>query len=170
MKVIYRAGKQGYKVRALSLVSLLALAGSIWAGWILFNTFGLREADGGVLASLGVRTAWAIGVSSLGLAFSGGMWLYCSLYVATVEQDGEGSRVIFKTMGFLRGGRTEISSGPPKGSRYNQGHLRLRFTIKAPWISVRIKNRRFPLILDLQGEMVDREAMRKLFGKGVLRD
>jgi hypothetical protein len=75
-EILFRAGRQAWKVRLLTWLSLACAAGAMVAAQDLLLTYGTRPADGGVLAPLAVRIAWSGTVATLGLGFAFGMWLY----------------------------------------------------------------------------------------------
>ncbi|MGZ8312706.1 MAG: hypothetical protein ACXWU1_05645 [Allosphingosinicella sp.] len=162
--LIYRAGRQLWKVRAMMLLSLACAAGGAWWGWDLFSTYGLRPADGGELASLPERLAWGLVVSSLGFAFAAGMWAYGQLYVSAIRFDEEADRLLVRTVGFLAGrvrsyARSDvIESGYHAGRMDNPGGV----SVDAPWFSLRLRGRRWPLIVDAQGDFPDPELAARL--------
>src|SRR5215510_3280765 len=79
---VYQAGRQVIKIRAVMVLSLVCFALLSWLGYDLALNLGAGEADGGILAPLPERLAWAGLVVSLGIAFVAGMWLYGSIYAA----------------------------------------------------------------------------------------
>ena len=98
---IYRATGQVWKVRMMMWLSLIfAIWFCIW-GWDLFQSYGTRPADGGVLAPLGQRIAWLIFMVAFGLGFLGGMWLYGSIYVASIRADEADKLLQIRTLGFI---------------------------------------------------------------------
>lgn len=157
MTEIYAAGSQLVKVRGMMLLSLACALGGLWWGWDLFQTVGLRPADGGVLAPLGTRLGWGLGVALGGVAFAGGMWAYGRAYVSAVRFDPAAGTLHVRTTGFLGGGETVYAERDVLGSTYQPGEAMSGrgIAVDAPWIKIRIRGRRVPLILDAQGRFPD---------------
>ena len=167
MTEIYRARGGVWKVRAMMWLSLVfAIWFCLW-GWDLFQTYGTRPADGGVLAPLGARIAWFVGLSALGLAFLAGMWVYGGLYVTALLVDEAAGKLHVRTIGFIGsfGGRREtyrladiVGSDYRAGKFDNPGGV----SVDAPWFSLRIRGRKWPLIVDAQGGFPDRALAEKV--------
>jgi len=174
MVPVYRAGRQQIKVRALMGLSLAVLAFCLGWGLDLAQTYGLNPGDGGVLAPLPQRLAWAGGVSLFGVAFVAGMGLYGRLYAVRIEFDPEGRRLHLDTAGFFRNNRHVIDCADAGGVRRHRGVSTIGAlgelvghpipSVDAPWRSVRIAGRVLPLIIDERGEVLDHKLMRALFG------
>jgi hypothetical protein len=155
MLPVYSAGWQGTKVRLVMWASVAALAVSTWYGYELFQTYGLRQADGGRLASLGVRTAWFIGLVSLGAGFFLGMWVYGRRYIAAIRMDDASSVVEFDTLGWFGTRTLQSPASAVHLGRFHAGAFSGRVSVKAPWTAVRIDGLRRRLILDAQGRLID---------------
>lgn len=168
MTVIFRAGGQLLKVRGLMLLSLACAAGSLWWGWDLFQTYGSRPADGGVLAPLPVRLLWGVGVGSLGVLFAAGMWLYGRVYVARMELDQKAGKLHVRTLRFLGTRDRVFDVSDVVGSSQHKGKLDLvgAPSVNAPWTGVRIAGMSLPLIVDGQGEFPEPELSDRLLGSG----
>ena len=54
MKTLFENRKQLLKVRLILWLAIILAVVSLYSGWIIFNSYGLAEADGGVLKSAGV--------------------------------------------------------------------------------------------------------------------
>jgi len=164
MTPLYRAGSQLIKVRGLMLFSLLCALASAWWGWDLFRTYGSLPADGGVLAPLPTRLAIGLGVASIGIAFAFGMWAYGRLYVSALGLDGAGSALRVRTVGFFGGREAALPLTDVLGSNYRAGEFTDPggVSVNAPSISVRVKDRRWPLIIDAQGDFTDRPLVAKV--------
>jgi len=162
---IFRAGRQLWKVRLWMWISIILAVPAIWWGWDLFQTYGTRPADGGVLASLPVRLAWGGTVAGLGLAFVYGMWLYGGLYVANMVYDERSDRLHVRTLSFLGNRDRVFSAADVQGSSYHGGDFWAGgVAVNAPWVTVRMRGRRWPFIVDAQGEFPNRDLGRRLFG------
>src|SRR5262245_27994344 len=155
-------------------LSLAVLAFCLGWGLDLAQTYGLNPGDGGVLAPLPQRLAWAGGAALFGVAFVAGMGLYGRLYAVRIEFDPDGRRVHLDTAGFVRNNRHVIDCadlGRVRGHRDVSTISALGElvghpipSVDAPWRSVRIGGWRLPLIIDEQGEVLDHKLMRTLFG------
>jgi len=165
MTLVYRAGFQLLKVRAVMLMGLAAAVVGCWQGWDLFQTYGIRPADGGQLASLPVRLAWGLGVAALGLAFAGGMALYGTRYVGSIRYDEAAGTLHIRTVEFILTGRKRVVPlSAVKGARRKQGRLANPggVSVDAPWLALDLKGGRWPLIVDAQGHFPDRALAAEL--------
>ncbi|HEX6038402.1 hypothetical protein [Longimicrobium sp.] len=160
MERIYAAGWQGRKVRFVAWVVLGALALALWGGWEITRGYGLRPADGGVLKPLAVRLAFGGCVAALGLLFAVGMWIYGRCYVAEASVDETRGVLGITLIGLVLRSRMEVPVDDVEGSTYHAGRSNTGdFTVNAPWVSVRLRGRRLPLIVDAQGEFIRRELV-----------
>jgi hypothetical protein len=161
-RVIFRAGPQEVKVRFLMLFSLACAGGAIYWGVDLERHYGLAAADGGALAPLWQRLAWGGTVAALGVAFMAGMWVYGRYYVAEISRLPAGGRLLLRTVTFFGSERHEIDAkdltlGAHHAGRFTSvdpdNPLLVKQRVNAPWRGIRLAGRRWPLILDLQGEI-----------------
>lgn len=154
LKTIFEANRQLTKVRIIMLTSLPCAAVSIWMGFNLAQTYGLSSGDGGVLAPLSVRLAWAAGVSLLGISFAVAMWLYGKCYIAKLDIDEQAEVLTIHTVRFFGTTKQEVALSRITGLHYNEGYLALPDapTVHAPWWTIRIEGRNLPFILDHQGK------------------
>lgn len=171
---VYRAGWQGIKVRVVMIASLMVLAISIWCGLDLVQSYGLRPADGGVLAPWWQRVAFGGFVASLGVALAVGMWIYGGHYALRIEFDADAKQFHLITLSFLWN-RRHVFAADALG--YRRGHGEINWDIvlagialghpvalvDAPWTSVRIKAWRWPLVVDQQGIVLHEKLMRTFF-------
>lgn len=166
MTPIYRSGGQLIKVRGLMLLSLACAAATLWWGFDLFQTYGLRPADGGVLAPLPVRLLWGIVVGSLGIVFAAGMWLYGRCYVAKIEADKHTGEVRVHTVRFVGTRTRTFDSADVTGVSKHENRLDLPGapSVNAPWTGLRVRDGWLPLIVDGQGEFLEPELAGKLLG------
>ncbi len=158
---LYRAGWQLTKVRGVMIFSLICAVISLRVGWHLAHTYGLNPADGGVLAPLGVRLAWGIGVALLGVGFAAGMWLYGKCYVAQVDLDEVDGRLHVYTVRFFGLQKHVLDPSDVRSRRDHLGYWLPR-GIVTPWRSVWIRGRRLPLLIDGQGTFLNRDRMDRL--------
>ncbi|BBL80215.1 hypothetical protein RxyAA322_20690 [Rubrobacter xylanophilus] len=167
---LYRAGRQLLKVRFLMLLSLVCAAGAVWIGLDLVQTYGLRPVDGGELAPLPARLAFGGGVALVGLSFAFGMWLYGRLYVAAIDLDERVNRLYVRTVRFLGTREDVFDVSEILRSELYEGRFvaprdeELMLSVEAPWRSVRVAGRRWPLIVDERGLFLDPERMNALLG------
>ena len=149
------------------ILALACALGGIYWGIDLAQNYGLAPGDGGVLAPLAARLAWGIGVASLGLAFLAGMDIYARHYIASARYDPQQNLLHIETLRYW-GRKSEAV--PPAwvsgGGRHSGAFSTVDHTVNAPWAYIYIRShprdRRWPLILDLQGEILDVERFRKL--------
>ncbi len=153
---VYDAGGQLRLVLAVTAFALVSAAVGLFLAWQLGSTLGLSPADGGVLRPLGQRIAIASAVAGIGLAFVGEMMLYLRLYVTqlrVVERDDDGRAVVIGAKLAFPGLRLPLHEGVLRGARDHDGrsqHVR-GVSVAAPWRSLHLRERRLPLILDVQG-------------------
>ncbi|WP_162806257.1 hypothetical protein [Sphingosinicella terrae] len=161
---LYRAGAQLTKVRGLMLFSLVCALGTAWWGWDLFRTYGSLPGDGGVLAPLGTRLAVGIGVASIGILFALGMAAYGRIYVSVLALDEPSGTLRASTVRFVGSRALIVPLTDVFGSNYRAGRFvnPAGVSVNAPWISVRVKGRRWPLIVDAQGEFTDRSLVARV--------
>ena len=167
MTLIYRATGQVWKVRAMMWLSLIVAIWFAWWGWDLFQTYGTRPADGGVLAPIGQRIAWLVFMVGFGLAFLGGMLLYGTIYVSSLWVDEAAKTLQIRTLGFIGsfgGWRRTYKYGDIVGADYHAGQFENPggVSVDAPWLSVGIRGRKTPLIVDVQGDFPDRKLAAKV--------
>lgn len=164
MVPIFHARKQLLKVRGLTWFFLILAIPAVYYGIDLAQTYGLRPADGGVLAPLPVRLAFGGGLASLGLMAAGGMLLYNTLYIARFELDGSGQEVHITTPRLFGSHTSVIPLQDIEGGQLHLGQMDIgELTVNAPWHAVHIRGRKMFLILDLQGEILNLEAARRIF-------
>jgi hypothetical protein len=158
------------KVRALMILSLALLPLSLWCGFDIARTHGLREADGGVLAPLPERLAFGGLVAALGVGFVSGMALYGRHYTARIEFNPDAKEIHLDTIAFFGNTHHVINVGDLGSVRTHRddnwdvviaamvvGHPTL--PVNAPWMSVRITGWRWPLIVDQQGVVLHHKLM-----------
>lgn len=165
MTPIYDSGAQGTKVRALLWFSLLSAVGSTWAGVALGRTYGLSPAEGGVLAPLPVRLAWGVGVAATGLAFLAGMLVYVRCYAARVAVDEAAGTLHVSRIGFFGSSTLAVPAERVVGGEFHPGQAYYGgVSVNAAWDTVRVEGRRLPLIVDAQGDVLDRERAGRFLG------
>jgi hypothetical protein len=163
MVLIYRAGWQLFKVRALMLLSLVAVGVCVWFGIDLARTYGTEPGDGGELAPLGQRLLVAAAVILLGVGFAAGMALYGRCYTARIEFDPDSNKYHLYTVGFLGSPEHVMDAKTVRNSRRHSGRFQGRIEVDAPWTTVRMAGWRLPLIVDGQGVVLDEKLMSAFF-------
>jgi hypothetical protein len=161
MRTIFNAGWQLKKVWFVAVISLASGIALTWLGAWLFRTYGLEPLDGGVLKPLTTRILLGGWFAAAGLAIIAGILLYLYCYVARIEADdaGPGFRVTLATPGrkLIVNPDDVVRVGYSDGISHAGG-----ISVNAPWYSVRLRGRRFPLIVDMQGDFLDEPAVDRL--------
>ena len=161
MRTIFDAGPQRWKIWFVVLLSLVAGVALVWLGGWLFQSYGLEPVDGGVLKPLGTRVLLGGGFGAAGLAIIAGILLYLCCYVARIEADDAGPR--FRVTLAAPGRTLVINPDDVVRVGYNEGISHAGgISVNAPWYSLRLRGRRFPLIVDMQGDFVDQHAVDRL--------
>ena len=160
--LLYHAATRTRRVRFVLLLALAALVFLAWFGWDLLHTYGLRPADGGVLAPLPVRVAWFLGCVLAGAALFGGMLVYARCYVVSIEADDDAGALRVRTLRLLGTRERVYAAGELRPGTYHHGKLRMRHTVNAPWFTLHVPGRRVPLIVDAQGSFPDPVLLQRL--------
>jgi hypothetical protein len=157
----FRADGLAIKLIGLTLFAAGCAVGSVWAGIVLGQTWGLNPADGGVLLPLGQRIALGIGVASLGLAFLAGMLFYWRYYIIRIEIEDNGRTVLIGRLYPFPQLRLPVED-VTIGSTVRGEYRGFRFPVysrmapvDAPWLNVRLRGWRVPMVLDLHGKFLD---------------
>lgn len=160
MSVVFCSHARSRRVRALLWLSLAGAAATVWAGWGLFETFGLAPADGGVLKPFEQRLLLGGFVALLGVGLAASMLIYSGLYVVELRQDG--GTVSIATLSLLGLRHFEVSRRDVRASEYHRGRMFTRMIVNTPWVTLWVRNRRWPFLIDLQAETVDVSGLSKL--------
>ncbi len=167
MTLVFTAGQRVWRVRALLWVAVVVAAASVSWGIDLYRTYGLRPADGGVLAPHGVRLAWFVFTSLFGTACLGGMWCYSRVYVATLWLDEATGQVAILTAGGWRGSRTALPLAHIRRSTYHEGGFWTpTHSVNAPWHTMRVEGVSWPFVLDAQGTTVNPVLLKRVLSGG----
>ncbi len=157
--LLYKAGWQGIKVRFLMWLMAAVFVGSLYWGYSLALTYGTAPGDGGVLAPLGARIGVAAIVWVLGFSFAFGMWLFGRYYIGKLWAVPADRSLRIATYRFI-GSRldtvamSEIAGATKHRDRIDRDDFLGALTgisVNAPYLKIRLRGRRWPLILDLQG-------------------
>lgn len=161
MRVIFDAGPQRWKIWFVVLVCVICGGGLVFAGGYLLLNYGLHPEDGGVLKPLTSRILMGAVLALPGLAIIGAILLYLQLYVARIEEDEAGDAFRVTIAGFGR--PLAIHPGDVAGVGYDDGISHAGgMSVNAPWYSLRLRGRRFGLIVDMQGDFLDEHAVDRL--------
>ena len=161
-EIIFDNNRQALKVRFVFWLLLAAGMGGLWAGWSILLYFGLSPGDGGVLRPLWQRLLFGGSLAVLGGTVAYGMWIYIHLYVLRIAL--QGSEVAVTTMAPF--GRTETVYNPVDlgEGAFHDGKVSAldgasaAFSVPrvdAPWMTLRVRGRFWPLIVDVQAEVID---------------
>lgn len=160
MRVIFDAGPQRWKIWFVTLISLAAGVGLVGMGGWMSQTYGLHPMEGGVLRPLSTRMLWGVAWAVPGLAIIAGIVAYLQCYVTRIEADDAGGYRV-TVAGFGRG--LEFGLNAVTRAGFNDGVSNAGgISVNAPWYSVRLRGRRLPLIVDLQGDFLDEHAVDRL--------
>ncbi|HEU0297953.1 MAG TPA: hypothetical protein VFR37_00820 [Longimicrobium sp.] len=151
-----------YSARRLILVWISAVlllgcgVGLVVVGWYSLTRYGLGPFEGGVLAPLPQRLL--MGAMSIlpGLATCALVIGYPLCYVTRIEANE--ARDEFRVR-LMTGQELTVRVEDVVTAKFSHGRFQ---GVNAPWYTVRMRNRRLPLIVDIQGEFLDREAARGL--------
>lgn len=152
---IFRAGWQGVKVRFTQAWVVLGFAP--WALWasadIAFNPAPDFHASGEVV-SWGARYFAAALVFVSGVGGGVGMLVYGWCYVMRVVWDPEADCCHVTLAGFGVPARLTLPRATEERWNHRDGMSRAGgIIVNAPWWGIRLPGRRFPLILDEQGDL-----------------
>lgn len=167
MTLVYKAGRRVWRVRALLWLSLVVAVWFVMWGLDLYRTYGLRPADGGVLAPEGVRRTWALAVGGFGVACAVGMWIYARAYVAALWLDQAGNRVAIQTVGGWWGTRIVVPRRSVRQAVYHDGNFYAgRQSVRAPWYTLRVDGHARRFVVDAQGTTVDKARFQQVLSGG----
>ena len=161
MRVIFDAGPQRWKIWFAALISLATGAAlAVYGGWIA-QSYGLHPAEGGVLKPLAARLLMGLGFGVPGLVIIAGILLYLQCYVSRIEADDASAGYRVTVAGW--GPHLEFAPDAVARAGYNGGISHAGgISVNAPWYSLRLRGRRLPLIIDLQGDFLDERAVDRL--------
>jgi len=166
VKTLFKAGRQLTKFRFIIPFVLACAAGSIWYGFDCFQNYGRSPGEGGVLAPLPARLAWGAGLWLLGIGLPVATFLYTRCYVAKIGFEEQTGILHISTVRLFGTSTLQIPASSVIGSRYYEGHMAGTDEspeIHTPFWKIRLQGRKFPLIMDLQGELMEPELLRELF-------
>jgi hypothetical protein len=160
MRTIFDAGPQRWKIWFVTLILVLCGAGLVAVGGSMLQSYGLAEEDG-VLRPLASRILVGGFFALPGAAVIAAMVAYLRCYVTRVEVDDAGSGFRVTLAGAGRGLSIRLADVVRVG--YNEGISHAGgISVNAPWYGLRLRGRRLPLIVDMQGNFLDQSAVDRL--------
>ena len=146
--ILFEAGRQGRKVRALWIGALIGALGT--AGLTLVSMAQSLDAANAEAAQ---------GRMQLALFFFGlfglvavAMSIYARCYVTRLAFVPGGALVSVETLGLVHDRIETLDPGSIDSTAFWEGG---RGYVSAPWWTVRVRDRSLPLIVDAQGEVAD---------------
>lgn len=163
-RTCFVAGRRVWRVRGLIW---LGCAVFCWLGVVAVDlafTYGLRPADGGVLAPLPVRLAWAALVFLIGGGLAFGMLAYGRHYVARLDA-GPGGVCVW-TVGLFGAPLRRLARADIRGVRDHAGAMPGQPHGATPWRGIHVRGQRWPFVLDRQGQVLDGNLLAAALRRG----
>ena len=159
MKLLYDSGVQGTKVRFLQWLMIGFGGVMLWLATLQPLTPPPLEVE-----TPGERRAAQVFAVLAGVAAVAGILVYARSYIARVEEQDAGS-VLIRHPGLVGSSTRVVREQDLKSSAFNDGFYAAGgLTVDAPWHTVRLRNRRIPLILDVQGRVLDSGRLERALG------
>ncbi|HEX2289815.1 MAG TPA: hypothetical protein VHH53_06410 [Pseudonocardiaceae bacterium] len=130
--------------------------GLVAVGWYSLTSYGLDPFEGGVLAPLSQRLLMGAMFILPGLGVCALVIGYPLCYVTRIESNQ--ARDEFRVR-LLTGQELAVRLEDVVTAEFKHGRFQ---NVNAPWYSVRLRGRRLPLMVDIQGELLDQEAADRL--------
>lgn len=148
MKAVYHAGTQGRKVRALAWLALAALLGGLWGG-----ADALADGDAG-------GAALFAGMGGLFLAL---IVVFLDHYAAAISIDFKAGATRIDTPRLIGHRRRIYRLDDLLGAGYEAGEsYTIKHHVRAPYVKLRVRGRRWPFIIDMQGRIADAARFQRL--------
>lgn len=159
MKLLYDSGGQGAKVRLIQWLMIGFGGLMLWLATLQPRTPPPPEVE-----TPGERRAAQAFAVLAGLAAVAGILVYGRGYIARVEEQADGS-VLIRHPRLIGSSTRVVREEDLKSSAFNDGFYAAGgLTVNAPWHTVRLRNRRIPLILDVQGRVLDSGRLERALG------
>ena len=167
-ELLFENQRQARKARLVVLGTIVWSLGWLYWSSVIAQTYGLAAGDGGSLRPAGQR--YIIALLMLAVAFAPliGMLVYGRVYLTRIRRDGD--RLELTSLGFLLPFRYRIDLSELTGATTYKGKATGRVSVDAPWITLRVKGRRLPFVIDLQAEHVDKNAILGWMKSGKTKD
>jgi len=155
--------RQARKVRWVLLASWVAAAACLLWAWSLLHTYGMNPGDGGILRPFPDRFRAALLVTLMGGLPAMGMTLFARRYVVELGVDAGHLRIATLNPWRVAPRIEIVRLSELRGGRHFPGRLaKGRSGVHAPWITLRVRDRKLPYILDLQAESLDAHRLAAL--------
>jgi hypothetical protein len=161
---IFHAGRQGVKVRAVqALVLLVVTPVALWGAADLIVDPAVSRASAAEYVAWPVRYGTAAFLLVIGVGGALGMLVYGRCYVMRAVWDPAALRCRLTLAGIGASARVTIPAAAGVHAVAHEGRFRTpKVTVHAPWFGIRVPGRRFPLVLDAQGEFLHPELVRRV--------
>lgn len=160
MSVLFENQRQARKAHLLVAGSALWWIGWSWWAYDLGRGFGLAPVDGGALRPPSERLAVAALVWLTGFVPFAGMVAYSQIYLTRIERLRD--EVCLTLLGILRPRTLRFRPSAFGGGAEYEGKMSARVSVNAPWMTLRVRGRLLPFVVDLQAEHVNVSAIRAL--------
>jgi len=158
--LVYHAGNQVNRFRFLLAFSLACCVASlVGCYWI---AFAVEDGD------LTGQERWllALLVLALGVAFFGGMFVYARRYVVWLWVDERLREVTIETLALFGERERRFDIGDFAGANRAAGEMMTHYhRIRTPYVRLRVRNRRLPYVIDLQGHIPEEALFERLLAK-----
>jgi hypothetical protein len=99
-------------------------------------------------------TAARVGLILLSSTPMLGMAVYALCYVTRIERTDDQTLRIHTLLGSF----ADVARSKLERASYHEGEQRGDVSVHAPWITLRVQGRALPFVIDMQGEIADRNA------------
>ncbi|GMU87781.1 MAG: hypothetical protein AMXMBFR48_30220 [Ignavibacteriales bacterium] len=155
-KTVFFAGKQILKVRFVVSLLLLSAPVLFWAGTLVIGdpyVYNMQEQSSELH-----QYFWGIVFMLSAVSMAVGILIYQDCYIKKMEYNEDADSFTLYTESLIGKRQRTFTHRDIQGWREDDGYYRnIKFTINAPYITFRIKDRRLPYIIDLQGKVVEDE-------------
>lgn len=158
---IYSAGRQLIKVRGVCYGIYLLSPVLFWAGWLVLNS--PPEHPNPTELQQHFPLIFGLLFMLMAVSFAAGIANYQYCYVSVILFDAARSIYIIKTENPVYINQWEMPLESVVSSDFRHGeYSNIKFTIQAPWYKLKIRNRRFSFIIDLQGDIKEEKLFNDL--------
>jgi len=145
--ILFQAGRQAMKVRLLWMawvIATVSLAGATL--YLMARVVGAPDAG----LALGRLQLFAT-LTAIAVAGSAGLGIYVRVYVTRIALE-DGDTILISTLGWVREQTTRLDPSRVEDTGFHEWSTR---TVDAPWWTIWLRGRYFPLIVDAQGDVSD---------------
>jgi hypothetical protein len=155
-KTIFLAGKQIVKVRFVVYGLLLLAPVLFWAGTLVLDdpyVYNMQEQS-----PAAHQIFWGLVFMMMAAAIAGGILVYQHCYVKKIDVNKATGSFTLSTESLIGKRVHSFTRQDIKGSREDEGNFRdAKFSIRTPYVSLKLNSRRLPFIIDMQGDLVEKE-------------